>query len=322
MPINIASSCTIDGSIVVNGSITSSSSDTIEGNVTAYGGAITLISSSTIDGNATAAGAGGTISLSSNAHVDGTAAATGAISIDASSSVGSDDQYDTALSSETAPAPISFPFTDPTGADWTAAGWTNVVSVGPSTQLPPPSYTCAGYFQNTAGDPFLTEISKVTSPTVIYAPTCNVSYSSSKTLALNANVALQVNSLTLFSSVTLESTSVNGCPSDVCNLSILAEGATPSTCSTALPTSNPPGGVSIYSSVTTGTPSVTVFIYTPDEINTSSTVVMYGQILACGGFNTGSSATFYFVPSASAADLPWWTSTLSVTVEQKIVLQG
>jgi hypothetical protein len=310
-PIDLANNCQISGGLTAAGQVTLENSVGIGGNLTSYGGGITMTGNPLVGGNAMETN--GNISLSNSATIDGNAAATGTITKSGGSKiVGTITQNDSALSSQSMPTATSFPSIDTTLTDWSAAGWTIV-------QVPSASYpTCASYFQNIASesgpqpptDPFMSQLYTATTKTLIYAPTCSVTYSSSHTFGLNADITLWVSTLTLNNSNTFESTS-----STVRNFSILASPtASCSTSQTDVTLTN-------FASFTA---TVDAFIYTPGQVSYSNAPSMSGQILACNGFNSTNAFVLNFVPGAAAL-LPGLSSSSTPpteTVLQKFVLKG
>ena len=310
-PITVSNNCQISGGLTVAGQVTLENSVGVGGNVLSYGGGVTMTGNALVGGNVTETN--GNISLSNSATVNGSAFASGTVSLSGGAAIkGSTTQNDSALSSETMPTAVSFPSVDTNVSDWSAAGW-NVVTI-PSVAYP----TCASYFQNIASepgpapptDPFMTQIYAATTKTLIYAPTCDVTYSSAHTFGLNADVTLWVDSLTLNNSNTFESTT-----STVRNFSILASPS--SSCSTSQTDVT-------FTNSASFTSTVDVFIYTPGEVSYSNAPSMSGQVLACNGFTSTNAFDLNFVPGAAAL-LPGLSSTATPpteTVLQKFVLEG
>jgi len=312
-PVTLSNACSFTGSLTADGQVTMQNSAHVGGAVTAYGGGITMTGNPSITGNATATGGG--ISLSNSSTIGGNADASGSITLSGSSTIGgTKTANDPTLASQTIPPPISFPILNPAVTDWQSAGW-NVVQI-PSVTYP----TCASYFQNLssgASDPFMTQISTAAGKTAIYAPTCAVTYSRSHVFTLSADVALQVQSLTLQNSNTFYSTSTV-----VHNFSVLANAS--STCSTSTVDVNLSNSSDFVSPTPSTNATLNVFIYTPGEVDYANAPSMNGQILACGGFTGENGFALNFVPGA-AATLPWTGTTTSpptVTVLQKFVVKG
>lgn len=312
-PVDLTGSCDISGGLTDAGQVTMGNSAQVGGNVISYGGGVTMTGSALVVGNATETN--GNISLAGSGTIDGNAYASGTITLGGGSQVkGTQTQFDSALSSQTMPATINFPAADTTLSDWTAAGW-NLV------QIPNATYTtCASYFKNIASeagpgpptDPFMTQLYTATTKTLIYAPTCNVAYSSSHTFGLNADVTLWVNTLMLSNSNTFESTS-----STVHNFSVLASP------SAACNTTTPPVDMT-FSNSTSFTSTVDALLYTQGAVDYANAPSMNGQVLACSGFTGENAFALNFVPTASAG-LPWTGTTTSaptVTVLNKFVLRG
>jgi len=312
-PVTLSSACSFTGSLTADGLVTMQNSAHVGGAVIAYGAGITMTGNALITGNATATG--GNISLSNSAAIDGNAYASGTISLSGGSQVkGTQNPGDSALSTQTMPSAVSFPAVDTTVSDWTTAGW-NLV------QIPNAVYTtCASYFQNIASeagpgpptDPFMTQLYTAATKTLVYAPTCNVTYSSSHTFGLNADVTLWVNTLTLSNSNTFESTS-----STVHNFSVLASPS--ASCSTSSPT------VDVnFSNFSSFTSTIDAFIYTQGAADYANAPAMNGQVLACSGFTGENGFDLNFVPAASAG-LPWTGTTTTaptLTVLDKLILKG
>jgi hypothetical protein len=214
------------------------------------------------------------------------------------------------------PAQTAFPTLNPSVSTWQAAGW-NVVQIPSSTYA-----TCASYFQNLssgASDPYMTQLSTATTKTVIYAPTCAVTYSHAHVFTLGADVALQVLSLTLQNSNSFYSTTTTAH-----NFSVLADTSAtcpPSTGTTDVSFSNSTDFVSPTPSTNA---TLNVFVYAPGAVDYANAPSMDGQILACSGFTGENGFLLNFVPTA-AAGLPWTSTTSSaptVTVTGKFLLKG
>ena len=304
-PVSLANNCTIAGALTSAGAVTMANSASVGGGLTSYGGEITMTGNARIGGSAKQTS--GDVSLANSATIDGSASASGSISLSGASSVkGTQVAYDAALKSETMPPPVPFPTMQVSPNDYQSAGWT-VIDV--------PTSSCAAYFysySSGATDPFMTAIASATAKTFVYAPTCAVSYKNAHTFDLNADVVLDVASLSLQNSNTFTSTT-----STVHDLSILASPT--STCS-------PSATDFSASNATDFTSSVHTFIYTPGEVSYANAPQMYGQVLACGGFVAQNAFTLDFVPSPSSSSGLLWTTGPSapptITVREKYVASG
>lgn len=299
-PVNISGECVLGG-LTGSGPVTLSNGVQVTGNVVAYGAPLTLSGNVQITGNAT--DTAGATSLSGSAQISGNAYSYGAITLGGTAKVvGTMVPNDLALVSQTMPAAVSFPVLNPSVATWQAAGWTAVQVPGTVHGV---AQTCASYFQSNSdgsADPFQSDIAASTTPTVYYAPTCAPSYSRTQVFNFGADTVLQVQKFTTANSDTFQSKTAAHH-----DFSILASAGT--TCSTANV------DVSISNSANFAS-SLTVFIYSPGQVNYANAPSMTGQVVACGGFTGSNSYTLVFdpqasgeIPGASAATAP----TVSVT---------
>jgi hypothetical protein len=306
--ISLTGACSIGGDLVSTGQISMANSAAVGGSLFSYGGGIVMSGNSTVAKNATETN--GSISLSGSPTITGTASATGTITAPAGS-IGTENQGDSALVSQSAPAPVNWPLVNPTVASWQGAGW-NVI------QIPNGAYTCSTYFGNYSSgsaDPFMTAISTAVQMTVVYAPTCAVSYSRSHVFQLSEDTVLEAQSVTLAGSNTFESTNAT-----VHNLSILASAG--ATCSTSTVDVNFSNSTSFLPTTAGANPAgLDVFLYTPGEADYANAPSMTGQILACGGMTGTNSFALYFSPTA-ADEIPGTGSPLAptITVEDKFVV--
>ncbi len=332
--------CYIDGNVTANGPVTMQSDSTVGlsscetyatpcGNVIAYGGGIDLGPKGTaqIYGNATATGGDILLGPKGSEQIDGNADASGSITVSAGKILGTQTKNDSVLASESIPPQLTFP-TSPALTDWESAGWT-VIQI-PSVQYPycenltNGTTTTQSYFQDLssgANDPFMTEISTITSKTVIYAPSCDVTYDRAHTFDLNADVVLDVGQLTLSGENIFNATGLSG-TTTYHNFSIFAgedEPCSPSRTDvsfangTVFPVPTPP------STSTT----LNVLLYAQGVVSIVGDPSMNGQILACGGFS-GTNVQLYFTPSA-ALTLPWPGGTsgnLTTSVLDKFLPKG
>jgi hypothetical protein len=310
--ITLSGACSLTGSLVAGGLVTMQGSAHVGGAVTAYGGGLSMSGNPSIGGNAISTG--GAMSLANSSTISGSADASGSISVTGGSTIGgTQTANDPTLASQTIPAQISFPTLNPTTTQWGAAGWTVV-------QIPGGAYsTCASYFQNInsgASDPFMTQISTAAAKTVVYAPTCAVTYNNAHAFTLSADVVLQVQSFILQNSNTFDSTSTV-----VHNFSVLASPS--ATCGSAVDI-NFANSTNFISSTPSTNATLNVFIYSPGVVDFADAPAMSGQVLGCGGFTGENSFSLNFVPTA-AAGLPWTSTTSSaptVTVTGKFLLKG
>jgi cytochrome c1 len=178
------------------------------------------------------------------------------------------------------PSSIYFPTIDPAAeeSDLQAEGW-STINV-PSATYP----SCASFFANpTSGnDSFMSSIQAATNNTVIYAPTCAVSYNHVVTFQFNADFVLEVQSFTTQNTTVFEST--NGTAR---NVSILA--SADATCSNTVDVSF--SNLTNFVAPATGSNpnGVNMFIYTEGAVSYANNPTMTGQIMACGNI-TGSNA--------------------------------
>ena len=312
--VDFTGTCSITG-LTASGAVTLANSAIVNGDVVSYAGPLALSGSAKITGNATETN--GNITLAGSGKIGGNAYASGTISAPGGSITGTQTPLDSALTSQTAPPGVSFPVLNPTVATWQGQGW-NVVQI-PGTVNGTP-YSClnstggtlgsgANYFQSNssgAADPFQTAIAALTTKTVVYAPTCYLSYSRTQTFNFAADTVLQVASLTTVGSDTYQSTSATHH-----DLSVLASAG--SACSTA----NVDVSVSNSSNFTS---SLTTFIYSPGQVSYANSPSMTGQIVACGGITGSNSFALTFDPSASGEIPGSSTATApSVTVLNRFV---
>lgn len=327
--VTLANSASVGGSVTsygglyggtYSGGVTLSGSAPVGDNVTAYDGNITIPNGSpaiggnaeatNVDASGTINSAYGNINVNWNGTIQGNATASELVTTPSSSLIkGTVTQNDTSLTTPATPTQISFPVTNPTVASWqtppsgSTTGW-NVVQVG-NTALGQPS--CSTYFQSIssgASDQFMTEIDTVTTPTVIYAPTCNVLFQNSHTFNLTSNIALQVASLTLQNQNIFQADPVKA-PGQTFDLYVYASAGT--SCSTS--------AVDVtFSNQVQFAPSVDLFIYTPGEVNLADNNAFNGQVLACGGFSGANSFKMSFV-AGLGDNLPWTSSSTKPPTE-------
>jgi|GEM_PF-2149287 len=368
--------CTIDGSAQIEGYVTLANGDgcsqpTIGGSLTAYGVDTNSKDSSYGDGiymsgntcvGKSATATDGNINLVNSAAITTSAFATGTIATAGSGSVGGHSpavcpsSYCTpgdssGLSGDTMPPMVAWPVIDPSVAAWSAADY-NVV------QIPGGAYsTCSSYFANYssgANDPFMNQIQQATEPTVIYAPTCAVTYSRSHVFNLNANIVLEVQSLTLQNSNTFQANSGSGFSSSKpVDLSVLAtaqssctysgnisgspcttpdgsactatssDGSGPCTSPTPCsPSTTPPSGGISAANQTTFSSSVDSLLYTPDVASWGNAPSMTGQILACGGITGVNAFELEYTNNAAASLGSALGSLISVTVSDRYIVSG
>jgi len=318
-PIALSGGCTFSGSLTATGSVSLANSSDVGGALISYGsGGISMSGSAKIGGNATSTG--GNISLPSGSpNIAGNAYAYGTITVGGGASItGTKTANDTGLASMTAPAQITFPAVNLTTASWPGS-W-NVVQIPNSTYT-----TCASFFANNssgAADAFMTDLYSATVNTVIYAPTCAVTYSHTHLFYLNSDVALVVASLSLNNSNTfcaeasLDSQTCSSTTTRLHNFEVLASASPPSTCSTSSVTVT-------FSNSSSFSSNLSVFVYTLGEVSYANAPSMNGQILACGGFTGSNAFTLNFDPTASG-DVPGLggSGTNTITVLTKFVLSG
>ncbi|MHB1509135.1 MAG: hypothetical protein ACYCST_04470 [Acidimicrobiales bacterium] len=303
--VDLTNNCTIGGALTSAGAVSMANSASVGGSLTSYGGGLTMTGSARIGGSATETS--GDISLANSSTIVGSASSSGSISLSGTSSIGGTQvAYDAALTGETMPPPVPFPTVDANPNDYQSAGWT-VIDV--------PTSSCAAYFysySSGASDPFMTAIASATTKTFVYAPTCAVTYENAHTFDLNADVVLDVASLTLGNSNTFTSTT-----STVRDLSVLA--STSSTCTTSTTDFS-------ASNLVDFTSTVDAFIYTPGEVSYANSPSMSGQILACGGFVASNAFKLDFVPTPSSSSKLLWTESTSakptIAVRAKYVVRG
>ncbi|MGH9291623.1 MAG: hypothetical protein ACRDZ6_02420 [Acidimicrobiales bacterium] len=325
-PITLSNACSFAGDVGSAGTVTLQNSATIGGNVTSCSGSsssgLTMTGNSLVKGNATAIS--GAISLSNSGTIDGNAEASLSISTSGGSEIKGTSSPGTGglTCPSSITTPIAFPVYDPSIASWVSGGW-NVI------QVPGPGYpACGDYFHSYssgADDAFMTTISTATQKTVVYAPTCAVSYQNAHTFVFNTDIALVVQSLTLQNSNTFEA---NGCTTSGCSaspaphhdFSVLASpGSTCSTSTIDVSLSN-----STNFAVPTSAPSITAFFYSPGQIDYANAPSMLGQILACGGMVGENAFTLAFDPSA-ALGIPGVAATpptVTLSTEDKYTKQG
>jgi hypothetical protein len=309
----------LDGSPVVNGSVTSygtgginiDTTPTVGGNLTTTQGSITMTNSPTIDGNAYAYG---------TIKYNGTNVTAGSAGI---------NQYikglvsypNTSFAATTMPAEPAFPvIADPTQAQWATSGYTNyvVVSVNGTTVNGTPltvtnnygqtsAYTCSNYFAaqyNVGGvssspSEFAAMINGATTPTVIDASACpaNTTVSplnGSQTYSLQTNVALVINGISLNGTNTFTSS-----------------GSTAHDMSIIVPA--PDTGQIYFTNNTSFSTTLSTFLYTEGTFSANSTPSINGQILAGTPNNTSTvditnsfALTF---SNAAATTIPGTTTT-------------
>lgn len=287
-PVTLTGTCNYTGSLVSTGAVTMQNSTSVSGSVTSYDGSISLSGTATIGQNAMETN--GTISVAS-ATIEGNADASGSISITGGGHImGSQTADDSSISTLPPPTPLPWPTLDPSLATsysvWSAEGWI-VKAIGGNGQT-----SCSSYFKslnNGATDPFMNDIQTAPGPTVIYAPSCDVSYSNTHVFNLNSDIVLQVHSLTLSNFNTFQSTS-----NTVHNFEVLADLGGGGTC----PINRAPSG---YTSITVQNaadflPSVITFFYTPDSVSYANAPSMYGEIWACSGFVANNAFILEFAP--------------------------
>jgi len=308
--VDFTGTCSMAG-LTASGAVTLANSAVVNGNVISYAGPLALSGSAKITGNATETS--GNITLAGSGKIVGNAYASGIITVGSGSIGGTQTPLDSALSSQTMPAAVSFPVLSPSVATWQGQGW-NVVQI-PGT-VSGTSYSCLNatgttlgtgpnYFQSNssgAADPYMTAIAGLTAKTVFYAPTCAPSYSRTQTFNFAADSVLQVASLTTVGSDTYQSTSATRH-----DFSVLAGvGPPPTSCSTS----------SVDISVSNSSnfdSSLSVFFYTPGQVSYANSPSMTGQIVACGGITGSNSFTLTFDPSASG-EIPGSSSATAPTV--------
>lgn len=368
--------CTIDGSAEVEGYVALANGDgcsrpTIGGDLYAFGVDPNKKDSSYKDGiymsgntcvAGTARATDGNIGLAGSATIQTKGLATGSISASGGTDIGGSSPpvcpssycvpHDSSgLSGVAMPPPIAWPVIDPSVAAWDTASY-NVI------QIPGGGYsTCSSYFENLtsgANDPFMNQIQQASMPTVIYAPTCQVTYSRAHVFNLNANVVLEVQSLRLDNSnifqanagsgfsasnpvffsvlASVQSSCTYSGPSSgspcttpdgsVCTASA-SDGSGPCTSPTPCsPSTTPPTGGISSSNETTFASNVNAFIYTPDVASWGNAPSMTGQILACGGV-TGVNAFELEYSNAAAKSLgSALGSAVTVTVSDRYVVSG
>lgn len=317
----LAGNCSYTGNLTSANQVTLQNSVNIGGSVTSYGGGILLSGNALIKGNATETN--GNINVT-NGTIDGNAYATGSISISGGGSIkGSQSPGDVSLSGQSIPTALPFPvfqtgsttyygsgtqtITTITVATWQSEGWSVI-------QVPSPAYpTCSSFFANNssgAADAFMVDLES-TIPTVIWAPTCTVTYNRAHVFELGANMILQAAQVNFQGSNTFCALKTNACEpasqtSTTYSLSILVDVGTP--CSTDA--GNP---VAMFSNQSSFYPNVDSFIYTPGEASYANNPTMTGQIWACGGFIGSNAFALSFVPVATTG-LPFITSGLNPAV--------
>ena len=218
---------------------------------------------------------------------------------------------DASLESQFPPASITFPQLDPSDTDFASAGW-SVDSI--------PTAQCAAFFGDSPFsdfvDPFMAELETITTKTVIFAPTCAVKYSGTHTFGLNADVALDVKSLSLTGTNTFGSYNPEGLAQPAHHeLSLLASTWEP--CSTSQPYIN----VSNRSSFSA--PQLSVFMFTPGEVIYGDGMQgMDGEIMACGGMTGTNSFNLTFDKSAAATlGVPDVLSPLTITPLERFLVK-
>ena len=297
--VDFTGTCTITG-LTAAGPVTLANSALVNGNVISYGGPLAMSGSAKITGTATETS--GNITLAGSATILGNTAASGSITLSGGSSIpppATQTANDTALSSQTMPAAITFPTLNPSVTTWQAQGW-NVIQV--PGLIGGTDYTCATYFQSNssgAADPFQTAIAALTTKTVFDAPTCTPSYTRTQTFQFGADAVLEVQSLTTAGSDTFASSSATHH-----DFSLLASAGT--VCSTSTVDVTVSNSASFASSLTT-------FIYTEGQVSYANSPSMTGQIVACGGITGSNSFALTFDPSASS-EIPGASSSTTPTI--------
>jgi len=316
-PVTLSGNCAITGTLISTGAVSMpGGSPHVTGNVYSYFGGVTMAGGSSVTGNVTAAGLASSGNITSSTTIGGAADASGTIS--GSGSFGSKTANDSSLVSVQPPATVSFPAIESDPSQYT--GYT-VYNVPNST------YTCAQFFASTSqGDGFRTVIAAISTPTIVYAPTCQstdssnaqtydtamTAYDSHGTpFLINNNLILWVSSIAFTNTNTFRSTT-----STAHDFSIFGNVSPTSTCSPTVDVS--------FANQTDFNSTLHVFVYSYGAVSyTNDLQAMDGQVFACGGFSGTNSFTLSFDPTA-AAQLPWTGvgGQGAVAVTGKFVLRG